>query len=332
VAVAQIAFAQSVCAMSSDSSHWANVGEVGFVFGMKILFFIERYFGRWPFRLVLAPVVLFYVLRQGLARRASKEYFVRLQAHTAALKRAPVFFDTLRHVFSFSETLLDKALAASGEFPFEQLRFKGREVMVDALERKQGGVLITAHMGCLEVCRIAAEKKKGLTPVLNVLVHTKHAVRFNELLRQLDPTTTVKLIQVSEFSPATAVMLSECVERGEFVVIAGDRVPIGNAKNTVDVPFLGAPASFPLGPWILASTLKCQVILFCVLHQHTGGYLVSFEKLADRIELPRKDRIAAAQRYVAEYANKLSQHCTQSPYDWFNFYPFWEKRSGSQIN
>lgn len=297
------------------ATHWANVGEAGFAFGSWILYFIERLFGRWPFRIALAPVLLFYVARHELARTASRDYFRRLGLPSS-------FATVYRHIGAFAETLLDKALAVSGRFPFQRLRFTGRELMMESFAAGKGGLLVTAHMGCLEVCRIAAERKHG--PKMNVLVHTQNAAQFNAVLQRLDPDSQVRLLQVTDFSPATAALLAQKVDAGEFVVIAADRVPVSDAAGrTVPAPFLGATAWFPIGPWVLASALKCQVILFSVLHE-AGTYRVRFEKLADRVELPRARREAAAVEYVTRYAQKLEQLCRESPYDWFNFFPFWE--------
>jgi predicted LPLAT superfamily acyltransferase len=291
------------------------VGEAGFAFGTWFLYFVDRYLGRWPFRVVLAPVLLFYVARHKLARTSSREYFGKLGLRSS-------FRTTFLHIGAFAESLMDKAIAVSGRYPFHKLRFTGREVMLESLEAKKGGVLVTAHMGCLEVCRLAAERKNG--PKLNVLVHTRNAERFNSVLKRLSPDSQVTLLQVTDFSPATAAMLSEKVEAGEFVVITADRVPLSDSSGrTVPAPFLGATAWFPIGPWILASALKCQVILFSV-NREDDSDRVRFEKLTDQVELPRGRREEAAAKYVTVYAQKLEQLCRESPYDWFNFFPFWE--------
>ena len=297
------------------ATHWGNVSEVGFAFGTWFLYFVDRFLGRWPFRVVLAPVILFYVARHKFARTSSREYFSHLGMPSS-------FATTYRHIESFAESLVDKAIAVSGRYPFDKLRFTGRETMLELLANKEGGVLVTAHMGCLEVCRLAAERKQG--PRLNVLVHTRHAEQFNSVLQKLSPHSQVKLLQVTEFSPATAALLSEKVEAGEFVVITADRVPLSDSSGrTVPAPFLGGIAHFPIGPWVLASALKCKVILFSVLREK-GTYRVRFEKLADRVELPRARREEALRQYVTLYAQKLEQLCRESPYDWFNFFPFWE--------
>jgi len=299
----------------SRQTHWGNVGEAGFAFGTWFLYFVDRYLGRWPFRVVLAPVLLFYVARHKLARTSSREYFSRLGLPAS-------FRTTFLHIGAFAESLMDKAIAVSGRYPFQKLRFTGREVMLESMERKQGGVLVTAHMGCLEVCRLAAERKDG--PRLNVLVHTRHAEQYNAVLQRLDPRSQVKLLQVDEVGPGTAALLAERVEAGEFIVITGDRVPLADTRGrTVPVPFLGQAAHFPIGPWVLAAALKCQVILLSVLHED-DTYRARFERLTDLVELPRGRRDAAATGYVARYAQRLEALCRLSPYDWYNFFPFWE--------
>ncbi len=301
------------------SAGWAQASEVGAVTGMWLMYQVNRVLGRWPFRVVLAPVVLYYVLKQRLARSASRTYLTRLEVRTGALGHQPGWLDTFRHVRLFAETLLDKALAVSGRYRFEAMTFEGREVMVDSLAQKRGGLLLTSHLGCLEVLRTAAERRVGLK--LNVLVHTRHAERFNSVLRRLDPSTEVNLLQVTDFNPAVAAMLAERVGRGEFIVIAGDRVPV-DGRNVVKAPFLGHEASFPVGPWVLAHALKCQVIFLATLHRG-ASYHVRFERFRDKVELPRASRDAAVRELVVDYAQRLEALCRQSPYDWFNFYDFW---------
>lgn len=300
-------------------THWTNVAEAGFAFGTWALFMVNKYLGRWPFRVVLAPVLLFYIVKNRVARTSSRDYFARLGF-------APSTLRTYQHLFGFAETLLDKLMAVAGQYPFSKLRFTGREVMLESLAAGRGGVLITAHMGCLEVCRLAAERKNG--PRLNVLVHTPNAERFNDVLQRLDPDNHVKLIQVTNVAPSTAAMLSEKVDQGEFVVIAGDRVPVSDSSGrTVSVPFLGSDAHFPIGPWVLAGALKCQVILFSVVRED-DTYRVRFERLAEQVDLPRGKRDEAFKRYASLYAQKLEALCRAAPFDWFNFYPFWEPPRG----
>ena len=142
------------------------------------------------------------------------------------------------------------------------------------------------------------------------------------MMAQSQPDSRMHLIQVTDLDLPLALKLREKVERGEWVVIAGDRVPVGEGGRTVTVDFLGAPARFPVGPWVLASLLKCPVYsLHC--YREDTGYRMEFEPFADSIELPRKDRDAAFARYARHYAGSLERLIRRKPMQWFNFFDFW---------
>ena len=303
--------------------HWAAIGEETFAGGMWVLYALFRVGGRLPFRLVLYPVVLWYWAANRAAREASLEYLQRLEAATGALGHAPGRRDTLRHFFSFAETILDKMLAVGGRYRLDTVRFVGREFIEDMVRTRQGGLLVTAHIGCLEMCQASADATPGLK--LTVLVHTVHAEQFNRMLERLSPGRGISLMQVTEISPATAVILAERIARGEFVAIAGDRVPVVAGRATaVQAPFLGHAAPFPTGAYMLASLLKCPLFsLGCIRQGRT--HEVVFDKLADRVVLPRGDRLAACAVYAAEFARGLERLLARAPYEWFNFFSFWNQ-------
>ena len=303
--------------------HWADVGESTFVLGMRVLVAIHRTLGRGPFLLVLYPVVFYYRMTRGLARRASMQYLARMQAAHGTLGGAPTWRHGLRHFLSFADTLLDKTLAMSGRCRFDRLRYEGEGPVLEMIQRGEGGVFVTAHMGCLELCQAAVDRRRNFR--LNVLVHTAHAEQINRVLGRLDPDGPVRLIQVTDITPATAVMLAERVEQGEFVAIAGDRVPVGGGR-TASAPFLGHEAEWPVGPYVLAALLKCPLILMACLRDPAGGHVVHFERLAHRVELPRKTRDAALTALAAQFAQRIEALLARAPFEWFNFFPFWGSR------
>ena len=302
--------------------HWADLGESTFVFGLRFLVAVYRLLGRVPFLLVLYPVVFYYRVRRGVARRASMDYLQRLQATRGSLGTRPTWRHGLRHFLSFADTLLDKTLAMSGRYRFENVRFDGVDAILALRERGQGAVFVTAHMGCLEMCQAAINRTRRIR--LNVLVHTAHAEQFNRLLGRLDPDGAVRLIQVTEITPATAIQLSQCVARGEFVAIAGDRVPVGGGR-TVRVPFLGAEADWPVGPYVLAALLKCPLFLMACLREG-DGHTIHFDQLASEVVLPRRAREEVFATLAGQYAQRIETLLARSPYEWFNFFPFWVQR------
>ena len=119
-------------------------------------------------------------------------------------------------------------------------------------------------------------------------MHTAHARQFNRILARLNPDAGVQLLQVSEFSPAMAMLLADRVAAGEFVAIAADRVPVAGDR-ICHAEFLGATADFPAGPWLIASLLRCPVWGMSCLHDG-DGYRARIDLLRDQVRLPRGER------------------------------------------
>jgi len=296
--------------------HWASINEISFVAGMRALFWIARVCGRWPFRIVLYPVLGWYLLTKPLPRNASRDYLRRVAQHGGA----PARLSTLAHFAAFAENILDKMLLWGGLYPTDRVRFFGTDVIAAALARGEGGVLLCSHLGNLELCRVLSRQRNDMQ--VTVLVHTKHAQAFNRMLAKLNPDSQLNLMQVTEMSPATAMLLTDKVARGEFVVIAGDRIPVSPNPRVAVADFMGAPAPFPVGPYILAGILQCPIYLLFNVHTADGAE-VHFEFFRDTVRVPRGQRDAALAALAGAYAQRLEHHCLRAPLQWFNFYDFW---------
>lgn len=306
------------------STHWAELGELGFFSGMRLLFWAYRYLGSWAFEIVIQPVVLYYFCCNRLARCSSRDYLHRAaQAGAEGLSANPSWVDVYRHLYSFARSSVDKLGVWANADMLEDVEFPQHPILLEQQASGKGAVLLGAHLGNIEVCRSLSRRNKTLK--LNILVHTRHADKFNRLLGELEAERRLELIEVTEVSPATVIRLTDCIARGEFVAILSDRIPVASRGRATDAQFLGATAQFPEGPFILAALLRCPVYtLFCV--RTDSGYLISSEKFADQVVLPRDQRKLALQSYVQQFASVLEQHVLKVPFQWFNFYPFWSQR------
>lgn len=300
--------------------HWATIGEAGMSAGLWLLWFVHRTLGRWGFRVLMAPAVVWFVALRPVARHASIEYLTRVGVLSPASGTLARWRAAIRHFQSFAETVLDKALVWGG-----RLDVRDAPAIVDPrfgadAAAGRGGVMLVAHHGNLEVLRAFGRRLPALR--LNVLVHSANSVRFMRVLERLDPKATLDLLQVTQLDAAMASLLADRVARGEWVVIAADRIPVTGGERTVEAPFLGRPAAFPIGPWVLARSVGGPVYwLSCT--RHAGTYRFECRRFAERIELPRASRAAAIGGYVARYADLLEAQCRDTPYQWYNFYPFW---------
>lgn len=301
--------------------HWAALEETSVVWGIRTLVWIYRIFGRWAFRLILMPVVSFYFFTGSVARNASRDYLRRLNRYFPELGIGCGGWQSYRHFLSFGETLLDKIIAWMGYIDPNQVDFPNRPLLLELLKQQRGAMLVSGHIGNLEICQAIANLRGHIR--LNILVHTRHAEKFNRLLGSATGSATINLIQVTELNPAIAIELQEKIERGEFLVMVGDRVPVQGGR-TVSAPFLGAEADFPQGPYLLASLLRCPVFtFFCYAHQ--GRYRIDLQPFADAIRIPRAEpqRQEMLNMLARRYAEQLEAHCRAAPLQWFNFYPYW---------
>ncbi|WP_404358323.1 hypothetical protein [Methylotuvimicrobium sp. KM1] len=300
--------------------HWANMEERGVIWGMQLLLKVYLLFGRRVLQVFLYPVVSYYWLLNGKARAASIDYLRRVSDFLPADTIRDRRYGSYLHFIAFANAIIDKLAAWSGAISLNDVEYHGRDAIVSHLEHGQGVLILGSHLGNMEVCRVIAKLRKNVT--VNVLVHTKHAEKFNALLNRYAESGRMNLIQVTEMNAATAMLLQDKIEAGELVVIAADRIPVTGQGRVAKARFLGATALFPQGPYILASLLKCPVYtLFCLKRQDKQA--IYFDHFSDGLNLPRKLRDERARRYAQDYADRLQHYCLQEPLQWFNFYDFW---------
>ena len=265
----------------------------------------------WPVgRMLLWPITGWFLLTSGPARMASRDYLRRVLGRPARTS------DVARHFHTFASAILDRVFLLSGRLGGFRIRTEGLEHVTAVLARGQGCILLGAHLGSFEVLRFIAQDSP--VPVW-ALIYRRNAGALTRLLDRLAPDMRDSIIEIGH--PASMIRAHECVERGEIVGILADRTPPGH--RVVEAPFLGSPAMFPAGPFVLASTLGVPVVLFHGVRLGPRRYAVRFEPFADGVTLRRATRDADLRRWAAQYAAALGRACLAHPYNWFNFFPFW---------
>ncbi|WP_318407271.1 glycosyltransferase family 2 protein [Photobacterium leiognathi] len=311
---------------STDQQHWSSHAERGTILGIKTLLAVYSLLGRKAFNVLLKAVMGYYYLTGKKARKASEDYLEQLESYASDNQLAlPSKLNSYDHLLSFGHTMLDKLVAWQGDYSENNLTIHGDEHFNELAKRQQGIVVLGSHLGNLELCRALSSRHPDIK--INALVFTEHAERFNAVLKAINPDSDLNLIQVNELGADTAIMLQQKVEQGEWVVIVGDRTSVTKEQRVVWADFLGKPAPFPQGPFILASVLKVPVYTLFGLRddsQATPHFDVYFEPFSEQLTLPRKTRETALQETVQQYASRLESYTIKAPLQWYNFFNFWQ--------
>jgi predicted LPLAT superfamily acyltransferase len=305
--------------------HWAAIGERGAYCGIKLLSLTYALLGRRGCLTLMWPIVAYFHLTGGKTRGHSVAYLRRVHARRGL--PLPTWWDSLRHFMSFATKALDTFIAWSAPQRCGPVAVKGGEELDRLAADGKGVLLIVSHLGNSELSRACLSERFHKT--VNALVYTQHAALYNRIVKTVQPDVEAHTIQVTEIGPATAVVLKERLERGEWIAIAGDRTPLTGEARCSWAVFLGDEAPFSQGPYVLAALMGCPVyLMFCL--REGDGHTVYFERFADRIELPRRHRAEFLAELAARYARRLEHHCLRSPMQFYNFFDFWHSPGGRE--
>jgi predicted LPLAT superfamily acyltransferase len=309
------------------SPHWTAIAERGSLLGMRLTVRFYRLFGRRLSALFILPVVAYFFLTDRRGRRASRQYLERLYRRPGgreALGHPPGLWDSFRHYREFALVILDRVCLWLGQTDRFDIAFDGREHFTPLLREGRGAILVSAHVGSFDCLRLLAERT-GIR--VSVVMFTRHAAKINRIFQDLNRASTLRVIEVDPGSIQSVFEIQERVEAGEFVALLGDRLVGRNRRDVVEVDFLGVPAAFPSGPFLLAGALRCSVILMVGLRTGDAKYEVFAETLAEQVVLPHGERSARLRDLVTAYAGRLEGYCLRAPYQWFNFFDFWAAAS-----
>ncbi|WP_439606990.1 LpxL/LpxP family acyltransferase [Hydrogenophaga sp.] len=293
---------------------WMREQERSHLGALRLMVWISLRLGR-PFgRVVLRFVALYFVLFSPRARRNGRAYLER------ALGRRPRWIDGYRHVFSFASTVHDRIYLLNDRFDLFDIEFVGDETVQRALDSAPGGALLVgAHLGSFEVLRAMAHKHAH-TPVA-MMMYEDNARKINAILHAINPHAQQDVVALGR--PDAMLKARDRLDAGHLVGLLADRSLAHDA--TAECMFLGAPARFPLGPWRMAAMLRRPVFFMAGLYLGGNRYQLHFELLADFSTVERIHREAAMAQAMQAYADRLGDFCRRAPYNWFNFFDFWQR-------
>lgn len=295
---------------------WARHKERSNLTLLRVMTWLSLRFGRRAGRIVLHAIAAYFFLFSPPSRGASRCYLRR------ALGRPARWRDVYRHVFTFASTIHDRIYLLNDRFDLFDIRVRGETHVIDALAGGRGAFLVGAHLGSFEAIRAVGRTQPDLR--VAVTMYEDNARNINAILATVNPDAKPEVIGLGRVDAMLKV--SEALDSNTMVGMLADRSLLRDSgSSTQTMPFLGAPAAFPLGPLHMAAMLRRPVIFMTALYRDDNRYDIHFEKLADFTDVPRERRASEVQAALTRYVALVEQCCVSAPYNWFNFFDFWQE-------
>lgn len=281
--------------------------------GWRLALLAKRLLGR-RFAYALGTVLAaWYVFFAPSARRGLESYRAR------ALPALSPLVASFRVFRSFSHAIMDRlTFTEEGPAAFTYTR-EGAEHLVGAFTEVRGAIVLTAHVGNVEVSAGPGGNADRMKK-LHVLRFEAPGDHGRAILAEMPEAWRPKVIAVNAGEGFSAMTAVRALREGAVVAMMGDRL-IDDRSVVVD--FLGAPCRFPSGPWLLAALARVPVIVAGSFSEGPGQYrLIAFPPIHcafDR-KTPRDEQIQA---WAQTYAHHIEALVRRYPTQYYNFHDVW---------
>lgn len=314
-----------------QQTHWADEKEaIKSNRPLKLLLVLFKHLPGWMVRALIYPVSFFYLIFSGRARNETKIYQRNLKEYTNG--QCPKKISSYRQILSFSLCVLEKMQGWLGQFNSGKIRYQDDDItlLLEQLKEGHGAVLITSHLGNMELMRSLSDYNKQLVgrevPIV-VIMELSVTEQFTRTLNEINPNVAMNVVDSASIGPDTICYLIEQIENGALVILAGDRTSAHARDRLIIQNFLGKPAPFPYGTYLIPFLIKSPVYYMFGLRTKTSifnpKYEIYIEKSQIDYECGRADREKNINACCSEFIEKLEKYCQKYPYQWYNFFNFW---------
>ena len=298
--------------MSASKATWAQAPERSNMFMLRIMAWISLRLGRRAGRVVLHLIASYFLLFAPASRHASSDYLQR------ALGRPARWRDLYQHFFTFAATIHDRIYLVNHRFDLFDFDIHGEDALRQLLAKGNGLFLMGAHLGSFESIRALGRKSPDFR--IAMVMHQDNAQKINAMLGAINPEAVQDIIGLGNID--SMLQVRQRLDDGCAVGMLADRTP-GN-DTLYPVRILDADTTLPTGPFRMAALLRRPVIFMTGLYLGGNRYAIHFDELADFSSIAAGQRELAMQAAITRYAALLDHYCRVAPYNWFNFFDFWQ--------
>lgn len=283
---------------------------------LQLIKWIALNLGRPVARLLLYPITFYFLIFASEQRQASLLYLKRV------LNRKPNYLDVAKHIHCFASTILDRVYLLTGQFDKLDILFPEENMPLKFSQQGKGCILLGSHIGSFEVLRSYGVRKCPLP--IKILMYEGHNPMIVKVLYALNSNISEMVIPLG--APDSLLQVKDAVDAGSAVGMLGDRIMEMDSTKTGHCTLLGKEIELPVAPILIAASLKVPLIAFFGIYLGGNRYQIHFELLSEKITLDRNNRQQDLDYWLQQYANIIEKHIKQVPYNWFNFYDYWQEQ------
>jgi len=213
----------------------------------------------------------------------------------------------------FSQVVIDKfATYAGKKFRME---IEGIELFHRLAEGEDSFIMLSSHIGNYEIAgyTLSSDRKP-----INALVFFGEKASVMDNRAKLFADTNTQMIPIRP-DMGHLFEIDQALQKGEIISMPADRL-LGSQKK-LQLPFLNGTATFPYGPFSIATVRELNVLAVHVMKQSARTYRIYVTPLSYDKEAPRQQQIQElAQKYVTEVQRIVGLYPTQ----WYNYFEFWK--------
>jgi predicted LPLAT superfamily acyltransferase len=281
--------------------------------GYRIFVSICRFAGVGPAYVLLRIVALYFFLFAFSSSQHIYRYF-RQRHGWGKLKSIRGVYT---NYYRFGQTIIDKIAISAGLKNTFTFHLDGEENLVDIVNERRGGILLSGHVGNWEM---AGHFLNRLDTVFHIVMFDGEHEKVKDYINEVTGKNRLKIIIVRD-DLSHVYQIGEALQKNELVCMHADRY-IAKEK-TVRCDFLGASALFPAGPFALASAFNVPVSFVFAFKETTTHYHFFGSKLIRMNEAESKREYS--NRLQRRFATEMEKMVRAYPEQWFNYYDFWMK-------
>lgn len=268
--------------------------------------------GMFPAYMLLVFVAAFFVVFRKKYTCGGAEYLGRIFGENI---RA-VSWKMYRLVFSFGISIIDRVAFFGGN-----KKIKCADCCEDAIRKLVSGggglVVLTAHVGGWQIAGSLLHKYGREVGIVGA---DNEDEKIAELLDSGRVVDTPKVLgdAADTFSMLPAFSL---LRRGGIAAMHGDRYA-GGRFAVVD--FFGGKVRAPLAAYMLAAKAGVPVVQISCVRESLFNYRMEVLEVFSLSQVPQGALEDKARKCAEKFFANLEKKLRETPYQWYNFYNFWE--------